>query len=381
MNILLISPGVNNKYNDNYYAYSHMCNSGDNILAITQRENINKGGRADFSPEIEIDGNFKIFRIFKTLKHQKSLFHNVISYYKVKKLLLKFKPDIIFCEELSSMILALMVKKHFNIPVVLRVEFFFDINYPFRTMGRILNLFRNRITGDYLSILLGSFLWRLACKHSNAVISCYFEDLAKLNSNNNSYFHYVPWPTSCPEITGKVCKVNKRGVFIGSFDSHKNLNEFLQTLPLLFKNTPLQEFWIVGTGDNLDIINKLKFLYPDKIKHIKSLSRNECLELIRNSYFSYSPALRGGWGFIGDSWAMRTPVVVTHNHYNFHDGVDSILTSPDLIVDRVNLLYSDVNLYNKILKGGFNRYMNNHTAESVGEHFRVICRSVINDYR
>ena len=67
MNILLLSHGINKKYNDNYYAYLHMCNLGDNILAITQRENINKGNRAEISPGFEVDGNLQIYRLFDTI--------------------------------------------------------------------------------------------------------------------------------------------------------------------------------------------------------------------------------------------------------------------------------------------------------------------------
>ena len=129
MNILLLSHGINKKYNDNYYAYSHMCNLGDNILAITQRENINKGNRFERSPDFECEGNLFIYRLFDTVKKQKSIISNILIYYKIKKIVSKFKPDIIFCEELGNMMLAIKLKKEFNIPIVLRVEFLFDKNH------------------------------------------------------------------------------------------------------------------------------------------------------------------------------------------------------------------------------------------------------------
>jgi len=379
MNILLISPGLSKKYNDNYHAYHHMCNLGDNILAITQRTNINKGGRGEISPELEIDGNLTIYRLFKTFKQQKSFLRNFFIYFKIKKILLKFKPDVIFCEELSNMMLAIKIKKDFNIPIVLRVEFAFNENYPYRIMSRALKYLKNRLTGDYLSILVGNAIWKSACKYSDAVISCYFGDLPKLHGLKNNSFHYVPWPTYCPKIMDVGNRVKKRAIFIGSFDRHKNLKELEITLPLLFQYTPLQEFWIVGTGDDLDVVDKLKALHPDKIRHIKSLPREECLELIRDSYFTYSPAIRGGWGFVGDSWAMRTPVVVTQNHYNFQDGIDSIVTTPYQIVDRINKLYNDSDWFDDISNGGYARYIKNHTAESVADNFHNICISVLNE--
>ena len=379
MNILLLSHGINKKYNDNYYAYSHMCNLGDNILAITQRENINKGNRAEISPEFESDGNLKIYRLFDTVKQQKSILSNIFLYYKIKKIVSEFKPNIIFCEELGNMMLAIKIKKDFNIPIVLRAEFLYDKKYPYRTMGRTLKFFKNRLTGDYLGIAIGNSIWNLACNHSSAVISCYFGDVSKSNCLEKKSFHYVPWATSSLNVNYINKRVKNRAIFIGSFDRHKNLKELNETLPLLFQYTPLQEFWIVGDGEDLDVVNNLKSIYPNKIRHISSLSRAECLELVRDSYFTYSPAIRGGWGFIGDSWAMKTPVLVTHNHYDFRDGIDSIVTSPSKIVDRVIELYKDDILFNKISNGAYDRYVENYTAESVGLRYHNICMSVLSD--
>jgi len=158
MNILLISPGLSKKYNDNYHAYYRMCNLGDNIVAITQRENLNKGGRGEFSPDIERDGNLVIYRLFNTLKQQKSAIYNFFTYRKIKKILTEFKPDIIFCEELCNIILANKIKKDFNIPIVLRVEFAFDKNDPFRIMERTLKYFKNSVT----AISLASY-WEIFC--------------------------------------------------------------------------------------------------------------------------------------------------------------------------------------------------------------------------
>lgn len=377
MNILLLSPSMSKKFNDNYYAYLHMCNLGNNILVITQRQDINKSGNTELCLEYEIDGNFTIHRLFNSLRDQKSLFKNLVMYSKIKNILFKFQPDIIFCEELTNIPLAIKIKHNFKIPIILRVEFPFDIENPYRTMGRLLKYFRTRLTGDYLPVLIGKTIWRLACKYSDSVIYCYRSNIEKRNDLNRPFFNYVPWPTHHPKISTRCERIQNRAIFVGSFDRHKNINEFKYTLPLLFQHTPLQEFWIVGTGEDLNIINTLKDRYPNKIKHIVSLSRHECLELIRTSHFSYSPAVRGGWGFIGDSWATKTPVVVTHNHYDFRDGIDSIVTTPGEIVTSVNILYSQPHIYNSVSFGGHSRYINNHSSESVGDQYYNICKSVL----
>ena len=110
MNILLLSPSMSKKFNDNYYAYLHMCNLGNNILVITQRQDINKSGNTELCLEYEIDGNFTIHRLFNSLRDQKSLFKNLVMYSKIKNILFKFQPDIIFCEELTNSPLAIKIK-------------------------------------------------------------------------------------------------------------------------------------------------------------------------------------------------------------------------------------------------------------------------------
>ena len=45
MKILLITPGINKKFNDNYHAYKYIADMDNYVLAISNKENINKGGR------------------------------------------------------------------------------------------------------------------------------------------------------------------------------------------------------------------------------------------------------------------------------------------------------------------------------------------------
>ena len=373
MNILLLTPGISKKFNDNYHAYLHMAEMGNSVLAISQRENTNKGGGSELSPEIETDGDLLIHRVFNTPKEQKSILGIARQYSKIKKIILNFSPEVIFCEELSNMLLAKKIKRDFDIPIVLRVEFIYDDRHPYRTMGRVLRYFKNPLTKDYLPILVGRSIWNWLCRDSDAIISCYFKDASKDISKHSKPFAYVPWPTFHSKSSKDCDRLKGRAVFIGAFDHHKNLKEFLSTIPLLIQNTPVEEFYIVGTGENLNVINKLKESFPNNIKHIVSLSRNECLDLIQSSYFSYSPAVRGGWGFIGDSWSTKTPVVVTHNHYDFQDGVDSIVTTPDQIVEKVNKLYNDRDFFAGVSLGGYKRFLENHTAKAVGQKFLNMC--------
>ena len=373
MNILLITPGINKKFNDNYHAYKQIADNNNSVFAISNKENINKGGRLQMDPEEEVDGSLFVHRIFKTMREQQSFLRRLRYKKQVEALVSAFQPDVIFCEEISNLKFALDLKRKFRVPIVLRTEFAYDADYPYRSMGRLLKLFKNPLTGDHLPILLGGLIWRWAYANADAVISCYFEDAPKQPQVYNTPFYYVPWPTYYPTIEEKASRVKNRAVFIGAFDPHKNLSELMSTIPELLRKSPVKEFCVVGTGQDLDVIENLKADYPESIRHFHSLSREDCLKLIRDSFFSYSPATRGGWGFIGDSWAMGTPIVVTHNHYGFFDDVDSIVTSPQDIVRRVNSLYENESEFERVREGGHKRFLENHAAEAVGSRFLKIC--------
>jgi glycosyltransferase involved in cell wall biosynthesis len=164
-----------------------------------------------------------------------------------------------------------------------------------------------------------------------------------------------------------------RAVFIGSFDAHKNFNEFKTVLPELFSKTPLKEFYFIGDGYYSYVVDELKKLFPDRIKHIRTMPRDECLKLISSSYFCYSPAVLGGWGFIGDAWATKTPMVVKYNHYNFNNDVDSIVTGTESIAEHINRLYDNSSYYNRIATGGYRRFKDNHSVEKIGQKYLDIC--------
>ena len=87
MNILLITPGINKKYNDNYFVYDSMAKQGNKILAISQREHINKGKGTQISPDFEISGSIIIHRLFNTWKEQKSIISRILKYPKIRDIL------------------------------------------------------------------------------------------------------------------------------------------------------------------------------------------------------------------------------------------------------------------------------------------------------
>ncbi|MBU1006207.1 MAG: glycosyltransferase family 4 protein [Candidatus Omnitrophica bacterium] len=378
MNILLLTPGINKKFNDNYHAYKYITESGHRILAISNMENILKGAGAELSPEAETDDGICIRRVFKTLKEQRIYYPAVRKYGIIKKIAEEFDPDIVFCENSINMPIAAKIKKDFSVPIVLRLEFLFDRDFPYDIIGHR-RFLKNKITGDLFGKILGSLYWRWICFRADEIISHYPGDKKKtVNlSGRKKQVTYIPWPGKEQVFKETIARHKDRAIFIGSFDAHKNFNEFSRVLPELFTRTPVKEFYFVGSGHYSYIVKELQGSFPGKIKHISTMPRDECLKLIAGSYFCYSPAVRGGWGFIGDAWAMKTPIVVTHNHYDFKDAADSIVTSQENIVDRVNRLYDDSQYYSNVAMGGYNRFKEGHSAEKVGQKYLDVCSKLV----
>jgi hypothetical protein len=167
MNILLLTPGINKKFNDNYYAYQCIAENKHKILAISNIENILKGAGIELSPKIELDGNIFICRVFKTLKEQRTCYLAMKKYTVIKNIIKKFKPDIIFCENSTNMPIAVKIKKDFHIPIVLRLEFLFNWGRPYDIIGHQ-KFLKNKITGDILGKIAGFLYWKWLC--------CYSED-------------------------------------------------------------------------------------------------------------------------------------------------------------------------------------------------------------
>ena len=179
MNILLITPGLNKKFNENYFSYKKISQK-NKILIISNKQSLNKGGESYRDPEIEIDGNIKIYRIFDTIRKQQSFIYRFFFKSKIDKIVQNFNPEIIICEEISNLSFAIYQKKKLSVPIIFRTEFLFNSEYPYRTMGRFLKIFKNKITGDFFPILFAKIIWNWAYSNSDSVIYCYNEEKKKM---------------------------------------------------------------------------------------------------------------------------------------------------------------------------------------------------------
>ena len=78
------------------------------------------------------------------------------------------------------------------------------------------------------------------------------------------------------------------------------------------------------------------------------MKRIDLLKEISKHYFSYSPVISGGWGFIGDSWAVETPLIVTHNDYCLQENREALVTPVNEIHNAITKIYANDELYRQL---------------------------------
>lgn len=355
--------------NDNANVLLYLKEKGVDLKVICSRM-CDLKTRDELSEYDEIEG-IPIYRIYSNFEEQSSFFAK--RYDQVCRIVQEFKPDIIFCSQQYNMFLAERINRNFNIPIVLLVEFAYDATKLVK---------RKWYLGlKPLAKLVGDIYWRWLSNNTKAIITSYIGDLEYLDflSRHGVRTYYVPWCNHIPhEVSSyKVQEKQKRGIYIGAFTKWKNVHEFGVTIPLILEKTPTEEFVFIGPCFNLNVIEKLRKRYGRRINYVETISRIDALRFIKESFFSYTPVKFGGWGFIGDSWGVKTPLIATHNEYHLKDQTDALLVDDcEKIHLKINELYNNTGLYKILQRGGFKRYKENHSAQSVGENILRIFQSI-----
>lgn len=288
-------------------------------------------------------------------------------------------PDLIFCSQEYDMRLALELQKRFHVPVVLLVE----------DAGRI-NSGENHISYKFdflmgvLGIPSGRKFWDWLCKRASAIITCHPKDKARLSelSNFHKPIYYLPWPTFVPAgFNYSSPRKVTRGIYIGSLYPFKNTQVFEQTLPRILKETDTEEFLVIGPGPHAKMIKKLQEETKNAIKYYPSLSRLDALNMIASSYYAYTPVNVGGWGFIGDCWSMKTPIVMSHNDQYVIGELNALVAkNEDDLISNINRLYDDPDLFLKLQQNGFEE-SKKRSANSVGDELYDIFETTLINQR
>jgi glycosyltransferase involved in cell wall biosynthesis len=324
-------------------------------------------------PNYENMKGVPIHRLYRNF--QEMAFFPQRHFAQVLKIVESLRPDLILCAQEWNIRLALMIKKRFNKPIVLGVE----------DAGRVFSGEFNRSPQTrFLMKLFGmpsgsQKFWSWLCSKADVLITWHPRDqrIFDLLSNGKPIF-YLPWPSYIPEdFAPSIIRERTQGVYIGSLFPAKNTQEFEWTLPLILEKTPVKKFIIIGPGPHVSIVKKLKKKYNDRICYIPQVSRNDALRIISSSFFAYTPVRTGGWGFIGDCWSMKTPIVMTHNDDYALDNVNALVSKGGSnLVESISQLYTDVELYKKLQSNGYQEY-NKRTAKVVGDKLYTILEAAL----
>ncbi len=272
------------------------------------------------------------------------------------------KPDIILCEPELNIRLALLVQKHLKKPIVLLVE----------SAGRLLSgevhsTLKMKTVMSLFGIPHGPKFWSWLCEKADVLITSSPKDnkiLDQLSKHNKPVF-YLPWPSHIPEgFENAVKRENGVGLYIGSLYPFKNTQEFEKTLPLILEKTKTKQFVVVGSGPHASVVRKIQKQYGQSIRYISHLSRTESLRLMSESFYAYTPIKIGGWGFIGDCWSTKTPIIMTHNDDDYVlNNVNALVAENENdFIENINRLYNDSELYQKLQTNGYEEYRKRNAA-------------------
>lgn len=275
-----------------------------------------------------------------------------------------FEPDLIFCCGELNMRLALMLQKHFDVPIVLMVEqagrFYSGEGYSAK-MNALLSL---------IGIPVGKKFWPWLCSKVCIAITCHPRDKHILEelSQFGATVYYAPWPTHIPvDFKPQSSRNRYRGVYAGSLNTLKNTQEFEWVIPRILEETPTKEFVAVGIGPHAKVLKDLQRRTHGSVRYLGGLPRNEALRLTASSFYAYTPVKTGGWGFIGDCWSVGTPVVMTHNDGFVTDRANALVAdNTDDLIRNINRLYEEPELYDGLRRKGYQE-SEARKAETVGD--------------
>ena len=371
MNILIILPGVYIEYNSIAYTILGLEKFGYFPVIITSRSRGSKstGTNSDY----EEHGKTKIYRIVdkspalwkaKGTKTE-TLISDIIERHDVKMLLASTNA----CCEISSH----LASKH-SIPNIMMLEFLFHKTRFFAAS------IREYLGLNFLKPLAWRYHYNKFSKHNNSLITFYNEEEEEALKTPNTYF--VPW---CNQIPNEILIPDKKEnslIFAGNFSKWTIKDECLIELASILEKKIVDKIHFVGYGVLLYKIEKLKELFGDRIIIHGSLPRNEVLELIAKVKYGIQAATLGGWGFMGECLALKTPLIILDsNKYRLRDAENAI------IIKNFGEMHNQISYYNnhpekyKLLQeNGHLAYKQNHTGDKTAEYLAIAIKQTFNEF-
>jgi len=360
--VLCIFPAMSKTYNDNAYLLEYLGNNGNQMCVVAGRA-IGLKGRGMLAAEENMNGVL-ILRLYRNLMH--AFFFPYSHLAALLRITRQFKPDLLYCCQEMDMRIASLIRRFYRVPIVLQVEDAGRI-----ASGESNSSLKYRVAFAAVGLPSGRNYWKWLVKRAQCIITHHPRDQGKLSElgSRDTPCYFVPWCSQIPSDYHARPKVAGRGIYCGSLYDFKNTLEFEVTIPMLLDQTRTKEFVIVGGGAprHVALVRRLQKKYRERIRfEPNGLPRSKALELISSSDYGYTPARKGGWGFILDCWAVGTPLVMTHND-GYVTPMSNALVSNSIsdLPSTVELLYTDNMLRQELRQKGFESFRE-HSPEEVG---------------
>jgi glycosyltransferase involved in cell wall biosynthesis len=215
----------------------------------------------------------------------------------------------------------------------------------------------------------------------SAVIFSYFGD-CPLISDLERYcpiVRYVPWIAEAEYYLSEKKRDRNTGIYIGSLERFKNAAELVEAIPLILDRSDTECFIVIGPGKYALYIKQLAERYGQRLKYVESVPISDAMCMLQSAGYGYTPVTDCGLCFIGDCWGTGTPLITTHELDGFlHKNIDTLVADGiGNLPKTINTLLKSEDLYERMRQNGRERYLSNHTAQSVAEEYLKVLHEIV----
>ncbi len=349
------------------YAISEL-NKDFDIIVLTSKSMGTKG--LERLKSYEIINNVIIHRIVNNFSSSKEF---LLKYYsEIDPILHSFNPNIVFFGTPYLFKIAKKISIEYSTKIVFFSEFFINST---RFLGRR----RYYLGVNFFAPIVGEIIRKYFIKNVDLIIVSNFSEEEKIKKRYpQEHIYTLPWCNHIPDTELSINKYPNRKnqiIFAGSLIKITINKYFISAVEKILNSDIVEQVVIIGYGPLRKKLEKISKKHYGRIKILGSQERSVTLREIKNSRLALLTTNTGGWGFIGECFALGTPILYRFNHYNFNPNYDSIFFDPknDDCIINLNEILSSTEKYEKIQLNMRERYMRNHTsnviANSLKQHF------------
>jgi glycosyltransferase involved in cell wall biosynthesis len=370
--ILAFYPALNPAVNDIAAVLGTLVRRGHQVLVVTARRNRSKSTH-DRAVREQVDG-LTILRPYRSFPAM--VLRPMPGPAQVVEEISAFGPEIALCSHEGSVRtgLALRALTGRALPLVVVTE----------DGGRLAARGYEGLVANIVLPLVGMprgrAFWPWLGRQSAMIVTCHPADRARLAvlSVGGPPVVHIPWCNALPPDLGPLpAREPDLAVYIGAFSRRKGTDRLGELVPALLTQTPTRRVVLVGTG-RTRVVRWLTREYGDRINYRPGLPRRDALALLARAAYGICPTVHGGWGLIGDCWAVGTPLVALASDYQLNDGVDALVGGDvEGVVERVRGLCGDAALAHALAAAGHRRYQRHHSTAAVGRRYEAVLEAAL----